>query len=151
MSKLKSGAKKASEKEKQQRVCDLCTGPFKASEEVLQCEGNCRLHMHRYCAGLPKTQYEELAANSTPFICLVCTQRLHNAQVLVLQNELASLKSELLELRAIIANSSVTQSASPAVHDEIPRKLGFLSACAYFENSKKCVLKSQVRLKTSEN
>ena len=90
MSKLKSGAKKASEKEKQQRV-DLCTGPFKASEEVLQCEGNCRLHMHRYCAGFPKTQYEELAANSTPFICLVCTQRLHNAQVLVLQNELASL------------------------------------------------------------
>ena len=31
------------------------------------------------------------------------------------------------------------------------RRLGFLSACAYFENSKKCALKSQVRLKTREN
>ena len=125
MSKLKSGAKKASEKEKQQRVCDLCTGPFKASEEVLQCEGNCRLHMHRYCAGLPKSQYEVLTANSTPFICLVCTQRLHKAQVLVLQNELASLKSELLELHTVIAYSSVTQSASPAVHDEISSSFSY--------------------------
>ena len=108
-------------KRRSNRECVTCAPAHlnAASEEVFQCEGNCRLHMHRYCVGLPKTQYEELTANSTPFICLVCTQRLHNAQVLVLQNELASLKSELLELRAIIANSSVTQSASPAVHDEI--------------------------------
>ena len=123
MSKTRSGvgagasnSKKASEKEKQQKVCDLCTGSFKASEEVLQCEGNCRLHMHRYCAGLAKTQYEELVASSTPFVCLVCTQRLHKAEVLALQNELASLKSELVELRSTIANPSSPQLAPLAEH-----------------------------------
>ena len=63
-------------------------------------------------ASLSPSSYEELTANSTPFICLVCTQRLHKAQVLVLQNELASLKSELLELRTVIAYSSVRNAIS---------------------------------------
>ena len=100
MSKTKSGvgagASNSKKEEKQQKVCDLCTGS--------------------YCAGLAKTQYEELVASSTPFVCLVCTQRLHKAEVLALQNELASLKSELVELRSTIANSSSPQLAPLAEH-----------------------------------
>ena len=61
-------------------TCD----PFKASEEVLQCKGSCHLHMQRYYAGLARRHYMELMSASKPFVCLVCTQQLHKAEVMTL-------------------------------------------------------------------
>ena len=95
------------------RVCDLCDGPFKMSEEVLFCEGCCQKHLHRYCAGLSKSHYEELLATSTPFVCLVCTQQLHKAELKNLHEELAAVRSELCELRTAL-QTTVTASATNA-------------------------------------
>ena len=88
---------------KEQLVCDLCVGPFRENEEVLECEGECRKHMHRYCAGLTRTHYQELSINSTPFVCLVCTQRVHMATVHNLQSEVSGLKVDVAELKALLA------------------------------------------------
>ena len=87
---------------KEQPVCDLCAGPFKEGEENLQCEWGCQKHMHRYCAGLTRSHYQQLSADSTPFVCLVCTQRLHKATVYSLKSEVAGFKSEITELKALL-------------------------------------------------
>ena len=113
--------KKGSDKE----TCDLCAGPFKASEEVLQCEGSCRLYMHRYCAGLARRHYMELKSSSKPFVCLVCTQQLHKAEVMALQAEVASLKNELRDLRTLASSvaaappNSETLAATQPNNDEL--------------------------------
>ena len=41
----KSKAAATANKKGAENVCDLCAGPFKGSEEVLRCEGNCRKFM----------------------------------------------------------------------------------------------------------
>ena len=51
------------------RICDLCDGPFKATEQVLHCEGSCDKFFHRYCAGISKGYYQDLLTSSTPFVC----------------------------------------------------------------------------------
>ena len=117
MSKSKAVAgtvKKTTGKVSLSNICDLCTGPFKPSEEVLQCDGSCQLLMHRYCAGISRHHYQELTDSSVPFMCLLCSRQLHKAEIQVLQSELASLKAELAELRALV---------SPAKASALPRKL----------------------------
>ena len=81
---------------------DLCAGPFKEGEDTLDCEGDCRKHMHRYCAGLTRSHYQQLTTDSAPFVCLVCTQRLHKATVHNLQSEVVGLKAEIVELKALL-------------------------------------------------
>ena len=99
-------------KEKEKRVCNLCLGPFKASEEVLLCEGSCGQFMYRYCAGITKKHYELLSRKSLPFVCLVCTQQLHKAEVQSLKAELEALKSELAKLQENVAVTAAPSSTS---------------------------------------
>ena len=80
------------------RIYDLCDGPFKANEQVLHCEGNCSKFFHRYCAGISKSHYQGLQAGSTPFLCLVCTQQLHKAELSNLHSVIDALKLELCEI-----------------------------------------------------
>ena len=94
------------------KTCDLCTGAFKASDEVLHCEGYCK-SLHRYCAGISRQHYKTLTDNSTPFVCLVCTQLLHKAELQTLLSELEALKSECQELRAELRATRADTSAAP--------------------------------------
>lgn len=104
--------KKHSEKAKEADLaCDLCDGPFKGTEEVLHCKGNCRKHMHKYCAGVSKCHPLQLTKNSTPFVCLICTQQLHEVQVQILQNDIAALKAEHIELHTALP--SLIKQAAP--------------------------------------
>ena len=80
------------------RICNLCDGPFKATEQVLHCEGNRDKFPHRYCAGISKGYYQDLLTSSKPFICLVCTQQLHKAELSNLHSEIATLKQELCDI-----------------------------------------------------
>ena len=80
------------------RICNLYDGPFKATEQVLHCEGNCDKFFHRYCAGISKGYYQDLLTSSKPFVCLVCTQQLHKAELSNLHSEIAALKQELCDI-----------------------------------------------------
>ena len=60
-------------------VCDLCSEAFKASDEVLPCEGhskNLSLCIATVLVSSDSTN-KTLTDNSTSFVCLVCTQLLH--------------------------------------------------------------------------
>ena len=62
--------------------------------------------MHRYCAGLTRSHYRELSTNSSPFVCLVCTQHLHKATVNGLHEVVDKLKAELVEVGELLATKS---------------------------------------------
>ena len=103
-----SSAKSTNKKGKDhaEPVCDLCAGTFGTSEEKLQCEGTCGNYMHRYSAGLTRNHFRELSTNSSPFVCLVCTQHLHKATVNGLHEVVDKLKAELVEVRELLATKS---------------------------------------------
>ena len=103
------------------KTCDLCTGAFKASDEILHCEGYCTKSLHRYCAGISRQHYKTLIDNSTAFVCLVCTQLLHKAEIQTLlsdvealKSECQALKSECQELRAELRATRADTPAAPA-------------------------------------
>ena len=91
----KSARTPATKKGSDKETCDLCAGLFKASEEVLQCEGSCHLYMHRYCAGLARHHYMKLKSASKPFVCFVCTQQLHKAEVMISRPKLLPSRTNL--------------------------------------------------------
>ena len=82
------------------KTCDLCTGAFNASDEILHCEGYCTKSLHRYCAGISRQHYKTLIDNSTAFVCLVCTQLLHKAKIQTLLSDVEALKSECQALKS---------------------------------------------------
>ena len=65
------------------------------------------------CAGLTRSHYQQLSTDSVPFVCLVCTQRLHKAAVYNLQSEIPRLKAEIVEIKALLTTHTckVTHSS----------------------------------------
>lgn len=96
--------------------CDLCCEDI--TQDALECEV-CLLHMHRYCAGLSRSHYQELLSKSTPFICTVCTQRSQKALIQQLQDEVSALRCELDKLRAASSNSAANKTALEALKDDV--------------------------------
>ena len=91
-------------KKKATSSCDLCCRPIVDSkEDCIQCEGQCRLTFHRYCAGVSATHYKQFNSTGRPFVCMVCNQRLQNERVSQLAAELESLKAELTATKEQLA------------------------------------------------
>ena len=70
----------------------------------------------------------ELMSASKLFVCLVCTQQLHKAEVMTLQAEVASLKNELRDLRTlassvVAAPANSETSAEPQPNNDALRSL----------------------------
>ena len=91
-------------KKKAASSCDLCCRPIVDSkEDCIQCEGQCRLTFHRYCAGVSATHYKQFNSTGRPFVCMVCNQQLQNERVSQLAAELESLKAELTATKEQLA------------------------------------------------
>ena len=98
---------KSTEHETQCDVC--CSSIVDGADDALQCEGAYQKWFHRYCAGVPKYHHTILSNSSTPFLCWVCSQRLHHAVVSQLQAKISALEetlttinSEVTELRSLV-------------------------------------------------
>ena len=76
-------------------VCDGCSGEATTTDS-LQCRV-CNTWLHRYCAGVPCKHYSSLMST---FTCLVCSQAENLRVQADLRQEISSLSSELVELRA---------------------------------------------------
>ena len=103
---------KTSKKTKDQAVCDLCTGSFGTSEEQLQCEGSCQKYMHRNCAGLTRSYYQQLSSSCSPFVCFGCTLNLQKTTVLCLQATVDKLKDEVADLRNQLPASNTNKECT---------------------------------------
>ena len=94
---------------KEKTMCDLCCAAVvEGKEEALQCEGECQLWFHRYCAGVSSSYFKELSSSSKPFVCLSCAHKTQQAVVSTLQSELAALRVEMDELRAALDRARET-------------------------------------------
>ena len=92
---------KAKKPVSQAKTCDLCCDTLEDGQDILLCEGGCNSNVHRYCAGVTKSHYTELAS-ATPFICQFCTLKTYKAIVQQLQTEVEGLKSELASVKTLL-------------------------------------------------
>ena len=93
------------------------TPPSRPRKRPSTCKGSCGKHLHRYCASVSKYHYLELKNSSSPFVCLICTQQLHTADV---QSVIAALKDELNEFRTALPcllKQAAPVVASPSMED----------------------------------
>ena len=107
-------------KKKAASSCDLCCRPIVDSkEDCIQCEGQCRLLFHRYCAGVSVTHYKQFISTGHPFVCMVCNQQLQNERVSQLAAELESLKAELNVTKEQLARERLPcENCSPAFSND---------------------------------
>ena len=115
---------KGSASKKTQPECDLCGETIcSTSQDSLQCEV-CQFYMHRYCAGITRSHYHELCSKSTPFVCMVYSQRSQRAIIQQLQDEVTALRSELNKLREAdsletSAAAEINKAALDALKDDV--------------------------------
>ena len=104
---------KAKKPVSQAKTCDLCCDTLEDGQDILLCEGGCNSDVHRYCAGVTKSHYTELAS-ATPFICQFCTLNTYKAIIQQLQTEVEGLKSELASVKTLLKQQ---QGQTQARHD----------------------------------
>lgn len=90
-------------------TCDGCSDTLQ-KKEALNCSV-CKVWLHRYCAGVPKSRYSDI---SQSFLCIPCSLVANSSVVVELKNEVAALKAEVLELRSALeaANKKIETSIS---------------------------------------
>ena len=101
--------------------CDLCRKRIvEGKEDALQCEGDCGLWFHRYCAGVSVSHFEELCNSPEPFVCYACYQRSQLAVTNQLRDEVAHLKGEINKLSEQLAKLSTTSLQDEATVSQLP-------------------------------
>ena len=115
--------------------CDLCCNVIKECEDSLVCEGECQKQLHRYCAGITRSYYQNLNHSSSPFVCLTCVQSLHSTIVSSLQHEIQSLKAELVEIKAILQLEKDTTEPIKAAMLSLRNDLQELQTCVKVQAS----------------
>ena len=105
-------------------ACELCCDPLEKGQETLKCEGDCGCTVHRYCAGVTRRGFEELAKSNTPFVCQWCHFKTTHAIIQQLQSEVASLKLELAEAKALAVSAKqappITKTFASATTSRLP-------------------------------
>ena len=101
-------------------VCDLCCDTLEKGQDILKCEGSCGCNVHRYGTGVTKPYFEELVKGSTPFVCQYYALNVYKNIVQQLQDEVASLKSELAETKGLCER--LNQSPPTASYSSVASK-----------------------------
>ena len=98
-------------KKSEKSTCDLCSDSLTKGQDILNCEGDCNCTVHRYCAGVTSSQFQTLSTSSTPFVCQWCMLKTTNAVIKQLQSEVASLKCDLVSVRAEVSKKDEENAA----------------------------------------
>ena len=108
------------------KTCVLCCKPIvEGKEEALMCKGEICSNkwMHRYCAGVLTTHYKLLEESPEPFCCYLCVQLKHAALVEEMKSTIASLTTEVVELRATLESEATHRSPSRQVQTSEPTRV----------------------------
>jgi len=81
----------------------LDEGVDHAAQDALFCEGECQCWHHRWCAGVTKHRYAELADSPDPFLCPSCMTANQKATINSLRDCLNALTDEVRAMKANIA------------------------------------------------
>ena len=108
--------------EEEEHVCPVCMEPIldegvdHAGQDALFCEGECQCWHHRWCAGVTKCCYIELADSMESFLCPSCTIVNQKATIDCLRDCLNTLTDEVWAMKEIITDS---QRQKDALTDEV--------------------------------
>ena len=87
------------------QACPICCNIIvEASEtfegqEALLCESTCQKWLHRWCAGVHKENYRDLASSDKPFVCPSCSLAEHRRMITTLLETVEYLKEEVKQLK----------------------------------------------------
>ena len=113
--------KKAAKSTTKRDVCDAAI--VEGKEDALQCEDACQMWYHHYYAGVSRSHFRRLASTSNPFVCLSCSQDVHQTVVCQLQLEITALKNEvraLLDAKNVLSEEIYMLKASVAtLHTQV--------------------------------
>ena len=106
---------KTSTKEQLKTRCDVCCGNIDKGHDKLVCEGGCGCSFHRDCGGVTVKHYDKLlTAGSPPFVCQYCTLTKCRTEVVLLKEQVDSLKTELEQVKKLLQVKEKATSARVA-------------------------------------
>ena len=100
--------------DKQQRTCDGCLDVV-AENDALKCS-SCSVWLHCYCAGIPRSHFEQIASS---FTCSACSLTASRTVVTELKSEISSLKHEIQELKAALIQEKHASQSMAKKLDEL--------------------------------
>ena len=106
-------------------TCDLCCDTLDKGQDIPKCEGDCGCTVHSYCAGVTKRRYEELmksTGGTGPYICEWCSLKTTHTIIQQIQCEVASLKQELAEAKALAAQEATVTLLRPTGEGELGKE-----------------------------
>ena len=83
-------------------------------QDSLFCEGECKIWMHRHCAGISTTIFKEISKSSKPFLCNFCRREKQEKELQSLKATVHQPRQEVTQLRAQTQNLTPATPATPA-------------------------------------
>ena len=94
----------AGKQSKKSNICPLCDEPIIESgehtkgQDAVYCEGQCKTWLHRKCAALPKSVFDQIGKSDEPFVCCYCLLVTQKIEIQSLKSLVESLNTKLLQL-----------------------------------------------------
>ena len=111
-------------------ICPICEKAVvdsgRKSQDAIFCEGSCQAWLHRCCAGLTRSRFDELSDNNTPFHCLNCVADKQTKELADLKSVVAALVQDVEQLKSTvdILKLSDSQPSGPQLSASQPAVTG---------------------------
>ena len=102
-------------------ICPICDEAVidpstkNVGQDSIFCDGACKAWLHRGCAGLSKSVFEEVCKSDDPFLCPHCMLIHQRAEIINLKASLNSISDELSSIKSLVEclSSSQPHSSQP--------------------------------------
>ena len=128
--------------DKTAHVCPICCEAIKDAtsrrpgQEAVLCEGSCQKWLHRWCAGVHKDDYGNLASSDSPFMCPSCSLAEHRQLIRSLVNTVECLREEIGLLKAQMQLRQSSGEDASLSNPSIPTEDCAASVCQTFLHSR---------------
>jgi len=101
--------------------CAVCDDKIvDGKDEALFCEGRCQLWMHRYCAGVSRSQFKSLGTSTEmSYECATCFRESMAKRVQTLEDRVATILTEVSELQSVVKSFHQLQSELTSLTSEV--------------------------------
>ena len=108
-------------------ICDHaiedCSSKAKGHDAVF-CDGHCNTWLHRGCAGLSKTAFNNVTESSEPFYCTRCSLSQHKEELNALRTTVDKMTSDLVFLRSTLNEIAGKVTSAGVSLLDVPRGPG---------------------------
>ena len=96
-------------------MCSICEKAIvdsgRKGQDSIFCEGSCQAWLHRCCAGLTRTRFDELSDDNASFHCPSCVAEKQTRELADLKSVVVALAQEVTQLKESLASVTAAQAA----------------------------------------